>query len=99
MISLGAESETQFPSPATRQGNLFNESDRSAVSTQPTLEKNWNEVMAEIDLEMKRIGWTVEIAQNYLLITYGVKSRLHLKDAMVFEFLEYLCSQPTPEVM
>ena len=84
---------------ATRQGNLFNESDCSAVSTQPTLEKNWSEVIREIDLEMKRIGWSVEIAQNYLQKTYGVKSRLHLKDAMVWEFLEYLCSQPTPGVV
>ena len=81
---------------ATRQGNIFNENERSVVSTQSTTSKNWSEVIEEIDLEMKRINWSVEIAQNYLQKTYGVKSRLHLKDAMVFEFLEYLRSIPTP---
>lgn len=84
---------------ATRQGNLFNESDLSAISTQPTLEKDWDEVISSIDDQMKRIGWTVEIAENYLQKTYGVKSRLHLKDGMLFEFLEYLSSQPTPGIM
>ena len=84
---------------ATRQGNLFNESDLSAISTQPTLSKDWNEVISSIDAQMKRIGWTVEIAQNYLQKTYGVKSRLHLNDGMLIEFLEALSSQPTPGIM
>ena len=89
---------------ATRQGNLFNESGLSSNATHSSsseivVEKDWNVVMSEIDAEMKRIGMSVEIAQNYLLKTYGVKSRLHLKDAMVFEFLEALRSQPTPGVV
>gem|GEM_PF-1099369 len=86
----------------TRQFNLFNnESDRShsAVSTQPIIEFDWNEVISSIDAQIKRIGWTVEIAQNYLQKTYGVKSRLHLKNAQILEFLEALRSQPTPGIM
>ncbi len=84
---------------ATRGGNLFKIRDCSAGSPQTIIEFDWNEVMAEIDAQLKRINWTVEIAQNYLQRTYGVKSRLHLKDAMVIEFLEYLRSMPTSSVM
>jgi hypothetical protein len=50
----------------------------------------WDEVLKSIDLELIRLGWTVEEARNYLEKTYGVKSRSQLTDEQIMEFLQTL---------
>jgi predicted P-loop ATPase len=55
---------------------------------QPAIE--WDELMAAIDAELARSGWTVEVARDHLARTYGVKSRHQLSDEQVIEFWEYL---------
>ncbi len=72
------------------QGNLFNDSDEDeTASSQPT-QLNWQQVINDIDAEMKRLGWTQEIGRKHLIDTYGVKSRLYLTDAQLIEFCNYL---------
>ncbi len=39
---------------------------------------------------MKRLNWSRGEGKDYLIKTYGVKSRLKLKDSELVEFLEYL---------
>ena len=51
---------------------------------------DYNRVIYLIDNELKRINWSQEKAQNYIQFYYGVKSRMHLKDNELFEFLEFL---------
>ena len=55
----------------------------------------WDDLIRQIDAQMERIGWTVERGRQYLLNKYGVRSRLLLSDEQVFEFLDFLKSQPT----
>ena len=43
---------------------------------------------------MKRLSWTKEQGRDYLLSTYGKRSRLHLSDPELLEFLEYLENLP-----
>ncbi len=54
---------------------------------------DWNDIIAEIDLHLARLGWSVDRARAYLMRTYGVKSRLHLTDCQILSFLEYLKAQ------
>ena len=53
---------------------------------------DYNDIIYQIDLELTRIGWSIEQAKDYLEFAYGVKSRARLSDTELFEFLEFLTS-------
>ncbi len=55
---------------------------------------DWNDLIAEIDTEMMRIGWSKHQGQGHLQAHYGVESRKKLTDDQLFEFLAYLKQQP-----
>ena len=57
---------------------------------------DFSEVIARSNVELKRLNWTQEHGKNYLLQTYGKRSRQLLSDEELIEFLQYLESQPTP---
>lgn len=61
-----------------------------AASSSPPEQLDFNEIRHKIDLEMKRLSWTKEQGRDYLLSTYGKRSRLHLLDDELLEFLHYL---------
>ena len=61
--------------------------------TQPT---SLLDPIAQIDVEMRRLGWTREQGREHLIQTYGKRARSLLTDEQLLEFLEYLKSQPTP---
>ncbi len=62
-----------------------------------TLEEvNFNEIKHQTDLEIKRLGWTKNDGREFLKSRYGKRSRLHLTDSQLLEFLQYLASQPNP---
>ncbi|MGK7950513.1 MAG: hypothetical protein AB4368_17465 [Xenococcaceae cyanobacterium] len=69
----------------TRQGNLL-----SVDSSQEIVYFDFNEAMGEIDKEMRRLNWSRGDGKDYLLKTYGVKSRHKLTDGQLIEFLNYL---------
>ena len=78
---------------ATRQGNLFSDNDEEDTdSSQPT-QLDWQQVMDDIDREMKRLGWDKQKGRQHLIETYGVKSRLYLTDEQLIEFWDYLKSK------
>ena len=80
-----AEREQVKQIESTRQGNLF-----SIDANQQVVHYEFNDVMREIDEEMRRLNWSKGDGKDYLIKTYGVKSRLKLKDRQLVEFLEYL---------
>jgi predicted P-loop ATPase len=53
----------------------------------------WNELIAAIDEELIRLGWSVEQAKKYVWSTYGVKARRFLDDQQIIEFWQYLKRQ------
>jgi hypothetical protein len=57
---------------------------------------DFSEVIAKSDMELKRLGWTSEQGRNYLLQTYGKRSRQLLSDEELIEFMQYLQSLPSP---
>ncbi|MGB2926895.1 MAG: hypothetical protein WBB82_16465 [Limnothrix sp.] len=75
---------TTSPSTATTVGNSASEP------------LDFSDIIARSDVELKRLGWTSEQGRNYLLETYGKRSRQLLSDDELLEFLQHLESQPTP---
>jgi hypothetical protein len=57
---------------------------------------DFSEIIARSNMELKRLGWTSEQGRNYLLHTYGKRSRQLLSDEQLIEFLAYLEQQSTP---
>ena len=57
---------------------------------------DYNEIIYQIDQELKRIGWTKEKAVSHIQFFYGVKSRMHLKDDELLEFLDFLKAYKKP---
>ncbi len=57
----------------------------------------FHDIIAKIDVELERLGWTKQEGREYLIRTYGKHSRQLLSDAELMEFFAYLESQPTTE--
>lgn len=53
-----------------------------------------SDIIAHTDVELKRLGWTNAQGRRYLEQTYGKRSRQHLSDTELTEFLSHLQSQP-----
>jgi len=72
------------------------ETDNGEVSpTSPPIDMS--DVIARTTVEVKRLGWTNQQGKDYLLQTYGKRSRQLLTDEELLDFLKYLESQPTSE--
>lgn len=56
---------------------------------------DFNEIKQKTDIEIKRLGWTKDDGREFLKSRYGKRSRLHLTDEQLLEFLRYLEKEPT----
>jgi hypothetical protein len=72
----------------------------SAPEPEPPLETaisgediDFNDIIARTNVELKRLNWSNEQGREYLLQTYGKRSRHLLSDEELIEFLQYLQSQ------
>jgi hypothetical protein len=71
------------------------ETQRSEASVEPMAQPiDLSDVIAQTDVELKRLGWTHVQGRRYLEKTYSKRSRQHLTDAELIEFLDYLTAQP-----
>ncbi|GAB4551351.1 MAG: hypothetical protein Tsb0014_45620 [Pleurocapsa sp.] len=87
----------------TQSENLISSEDQyppklsdSAASSPEVVEIDFNEIKHKTDIEIKRLGWSKEDGRNFLKSHYGKRTRLHLTDEQLLEFLHYLESLPTP---
>lgn len=60
----------------------------------PHLNFSRDEMMEQVMAEIRRIGWGKRQGSEYLLRTYGAKTRQELSDNQLQEFLDYLQHQP-----
>lgn len=67
-----------------------------ATSTSEMAAMDFNEIKQKTDIEIKRLSWTKEQGKEFLMTHYGKKSRLHLTDEQLLEFLRYLEKLPNP---
>ncbi len=54
-----------------------------------------SDAIARTSVELKRLGWNNQQGREYLEQTYGKRSRQHLNDHELLEFLHYLESLPS----
>jgi hypothetical protein len=88
-------SETEAVELLPNPEPIINETE--AVEPLPNPEViDFSEIIARSNIELKRLGWTSDQGRNYLLQTYGKRSRQLLSDEELLEFLQYLESQPSP---
>ncbi len=90
--------ETVLEQPRTNLSSDYATSDPStpenqlSSSTGTTIE--FSDIIAQTNVEMKRLRWTNEQGRDYLLQTYGKRSRQLLSDEELLEFLDFLKKQP-----
>ena len=58
---------------------------------------DFSDVIARTNVELKRLGWTNQQGRDYLVQTYGKRSRQLLTDAELLDFLTHLESEPSPD--
>jgi hypothetical protein len=80
------EPQQNSRSRASRDGR-----DRTAMLAAPV---DLSDIIAHTDIELKRLGWTNAQGRRHLEQTYGKRSRQHLSDTELMEFLDYLKTQP-----
>ena len=72
-------------------------SETDLVTTTPEIEAmDFNEIKQKTDIEIKRLSWTKDQGKEFLMSHYGKRSRLHLTDEQLLEFLRYLEKLPSP---
>ena len=89
--SLEPES-TPPPPPAQKEAE-------PDIQTQPKSETpiDFSEIIARTNVELKRLGWTNQQGRDYLIETYGKRSRQLLTDEELLDFLHHLELEPTPD--
>ncbi|MBE9126020.1 MULTISPECIES: hypothetical protein [unclassified Coleofasciculus] len=95
-----AETDLFEPTPDSIPAPSFSESKLdSDTSSQPTPENpvDFSEIIARTNVELKRLGWTQQQGRDYLVQTYGKRSRQLLTDEELLDFLHHLESEPTPD--
>lgn len=95
---IGSSNVTLFP-----QRSHNNTPNEVMAAPAPTTRKkkksepvDQSDDIAKIGVEMQRLGWTTEQGRDYLIQTYGKRSRHLLDSEELRDFLKYLESQPTP---
>ena len=90
--------QIDFPEPIESVSlgeNLATSSTKTQPKSSSFTSKNKQEeapIMKEISQEMKRLGWSTSQGRKHLIETYGKRTRSHLTDQQLQEFLEYLQS-------
>ncbi|WP_339390270.1 hypothetical protein [Crocosphaera watsonii] len=99
--------ETPLPIVETPQEPEIEETSLpiSEITEEPEIEEkppveeellDFSEIIARSNVELKRLKWTTEQGREYLVKTYGKRSRQVLSDGELLEFLRYLEGLPTP---
>ncbi|MDJ0507755.1 MAG: hypothetical protein QNJ64_00635 [Crocosphaera sp.] len=92
--------EKPLPIPETPQALETEEKPLPITETPQAPEEeellDFSEIIARSNAELKRLQWTTEQGRQYLIKTYGKRSRQVLSDEELLEFLRYLESLPTP---
>ncbi|WP_315791834.1 hypothetical protein [Fischerella sp. JS2] len=97
---ISSSNVTPFPQ---RSHNKNTPTEEVVATPAPTTRKkkksepvDQSDDIAKIGVEMQRLGWTTEQGRDYLIQTYGKRSRHLLDSEELRDFLKYLESQPTP---
>lgn len=82
--------------PANPEPAPFLGADLLTLEGLPTPSIDLSDIIAQTDVELQRLGWTVNQGREFLEKTYGKRSRHDLTDEELLEFLLFLETQPNP---
>jgi hypothetical protein len=95
--SLQTSSSASIPSSKSSRSkkNGKTSAEPKSVELAPMLDQPFDnsDVIAQTDVELRRLGWGREQGRKHLEQTYGKRSRQQLTDAELLDFLHYLESQ------
>ncbi|MFQ3617890.1 MAG: hypothetical protein SNJ57_12660 [Cyanobacteriota bacterium] len=57
---------------------------------------DFSDILAETDVELRRLGWDAKRGREHLKATYSKRSRQELNETELYDFLDFLKSQPNP---
>jgi hypothetical protein len=97
--SLQTSGSAPLPSPKPsrpKKNGKASTEPKSVESFTPSLEEplDNSDVIAQTDVELRRLGWGRDQGRKHLEQTYGKRSRQQLTDEELLDFLHYLESQP-----
>ncbi len=93
------EAETfEPPSNGTSTSFMTDQQAEANEETPPSSTPiDFSDIIARTTVELKRLGWTNQQGREYLVQTYGKRSRQLLTDEELLDFLHHLESEPTPQ--
>ncbi len=91
--SKSRKSEAKSPSPVSSPPSSSASAPASSDAT-AELSVDLSEVLAQIDVQMMRLGWTKRQGSDHLKQTYGKSTRSELDVDELFDFLHHLEQQP-----
>jgi hypothetical protein len=94
-VSLTAEGGQTQALPLQGRERLTNVPATVPISSEVEA-MDFNEIKQKTDIEIKRLSWTKDQGKEFLMSRYGKRSRLHLTDEQLLEFLRYLETLPNP---
>ena len=89
---LESPTEDSPPPKAAKPGPI--QPDTLDISQGPV---DLSDIIAQTDVELRRLGWTSAQGREYLEQTYQKRSRQQLSDEELLAFLLFLESQPSPK--
>ncbi len=86
-----------LPEPKFEEPFTPSSSPASVPSSKPAaFVADWSEDLAQVEVELKRLGWTTKQESDYLQRTYGKSSRDYITDySELMDFLSYLRALPS----
>ena len=82
------------PVPSYAQTELETDTNGTPSTASPV---DFSDIIARTNVELKRLGWTNQQGRDYLVQTYGKRSRQLLTDGELLDFLYHLESEPSPQ--
>lgn len=89
-----------FEPPSNGAATTFPKEEQAEISEEPSPNSepiDFSDIIARTTVELKRLGWTNQQGREYLVQTYGKRSRQLLTDEELLDFLHHLESEPTPQ--
>jgi|GEM_PF-3772237 len=84
----------ESPVTSYTQKKLETDTNKTSSTASPI---DFSDIIARTNVELKRLGWTNQQGRDYLLQTYGKRSRQLLTDDELLGFLHHLESEPSPQ--
>jgi len=81
------------PVPSYADKELETDTNETPSTASPV---DFSDIIARTNVELKRLGWTNQQGRDYLVQTYGKRSRQLLTDDELLDFLHHLESEPSP---